>query len=91
MVDKRYEIALPEEVVEWCGWHDDEVPGRMREALVMALLRQHIISQGKAAELLGVTRHDLFELMTVHRVPVIDLTEDELQKELEQPFPQGDD
>ena len=61
----------------------------MREALVMELLRRHVISQGKAAELLGMTRHDLFDLMTKHRVSVIDSTEEELQSELDQPFPQG--
>ena len=87
MADKHFKVELPEEVVEWLGWQDREVPDRMRETLVMDLLRRHVISQGKAAELLGITRHDLFDLMTKHRVPVIDLTEEDLQRELEQPFP----
>jgi predicted HTH domain antitoxin len=87
MTDKHFEVELPEEVVEWFGWQDREVPERMRETLVMDLLRRHVISQGKAAELLGITRHGLFDLMTKYRVPVIDLTEEELQRELEQPFP----
>ena len=87
MADKHFKVELPEEVVEWLGWQDGEVPDRMRETLVMDLLRRHVISQGKAAELLGITRHDLFDLMAKHRVPVIDLTEEELQRELDQPFP----
>jgi predicted HTH domain antitoxin len=45
------------------------------------------MSQGKAAELLGMTQHALFDLMTQYRIPVIDLTEEELQRELDQPFP----
>jgi len=87
VADKHFKVELPEEVVEWLGWQDREVPERMRETLVMDLLRRHVISQGKAAGLLGITRHDLFDLMTKHRVPVIDLTEEELQRELDQPFP----
>jgi predicted HTH domain antitoxin len=87
VADKHFEVDLPEEVVEWFGWRDKEVPERLRETLVMELLRRHVISQGKAAELLGITRHDLFDLMTEHRVPVIDLNEEELQRELAQPFP----
>ena len=87
MADKHFEVDLPEEVVKWLGWQDAEVPSRISEALVMDLLRRHVISQGKAAELLGMTRHDLFALMTEYRVAVIDLTEEELQKELDQPFP----
>jgi predicted HTH domain antitoxin len=55
----------------------------------MELVREHAISQGKAAELLGITRHALFDLMAKYHVPVIDLTEEELRRELEQPFPQG--
>ncbi len=40
------------------------------------------ISQGKAAELLGISRHDLFDLMAKFEVPVIDMTEEELHEEL---------
>jgi predicted HTH domain antitoxin len=87
--DKHVEVDFPEEVVEWFGWRDKEVPDRMRETVVIELLRRHGISQGKAAELLGITRHDLFDLMSKHRVPVIDLTEEELQRELNQPFPRN--
>jgi hypothetical protein len=52
MAAKWFEVELPEEVVEWFGWQDAEVPYKVREALVMELLRRHVISRGKAAELL---------------------------------------
>jgi len=32
VADKHFEVDLPEEVVEWFGWQDKEVPDRMREA-----------------------------------------------------------
>jgi len=53
----------------------------------MDLLREHQISQGKAAELLGLSRHELFDLMAKHHVPVIDLSADELKSELQKPLP----
>ena len=82
VANKHFEVKLPEEVVEWLGWKDREVPERMRETLVMDLLRRHVISQGKAAELLGISRWDLFEVMGRYQVPAIDLTAEELKEEL---------
>jgi predicted HTH domain antitoxin len=82
VADKHFEVDLPEEVVEWFGWQDKEVPDRMREALVMELLRRHVISQGKAAELLGISRWDIFDVMGRYKVPAIDLTAEELKEEI---------
>ncbi|MDO8139892.1 MAG: UPF0175 family protein, partial [Candidatus Brocadiales bacterium] len=53
-----------------------------KEAVVLELLREGKISQGKAAELLEIDRYDLFDLMAKHDVPVIDMTEEELKEEL---------
>ena len=82
MADKHFDIVLPEEVVAGFGWTEGEVSARVREALVMELLRQHVISQGKAAELLQLNRWDLSEMMGRYKVPSIDLTPEELRKEL---------
>src|SRR5215467_10577123 len=82
MADKHFDIVLPEEVVAGFGWAEGEVSARVREALVMELLRQHVISQGKAAELLQLNRWDLSEVMGRYKVPSIDLTPEELQREL---------
>lgn len=46
------------------------------------LLRKKKISQGKAAELLEITRNELFDLMAKFEIPVIDMSEEELKKEL---------
>lgn len=55
----------------------------------MVLLHEHKISQGKAAEMLGITRHDQFRLMTKYQVSIIDLTHEKLQAELRNPFPRA--
>jgi predicted HTH domain antitoxin len=79
-------LELPDEVVR--HFRDDELAMKAKEALVMALLREHDISQGKAAESLDMSRHELFELMSAYRIPVIDLTPEALEAELRTPFPQ---
>lgn len=80
-------LALPGEVVAHLP--EEALTAKAKEAFVMELLREHHISQGKAAELLDIDRHDLFSLMTKYRVPVIDLTPEELAEELKRPFPQS--
>ncbi len=78
-------IELPDVAVQ--NLRDEEIEAKMKEAFFMALLREHQISQGKAAELLGIDRHELFDLIGKYRIPVIDLSTEELEAELKLPFP----
>jgi len=80
------ELELPDDVAAGLG--EADVANKAREALIMELLREHHLSQGKAAELLQIRRADLFPLMTKYQVSIVDLSPEELQKELSQPFPQ---
>lgn len=77
-------LELPDEVAKHVP--GEELAAKAKEALVMELLREHRVSQGKAAEILGISRHDLFDLMTKYRISVIDLTPEELETELKRPF-----
>ena len=61
---------------------DREVLRKMKELLVLDLLRKGEISQGKASELLEIDRHALFDLMDKYDIPAIDMTEEELKEEL---------
>lgn len=79
------EFELPDEVA--AQLREEDMALKAKEALVMELLREHHVSQGKAAEILDISRHELFDLMTKYQVPVIDLTEEELAAELNTPFP----
>jgi predicted HTH domain antitoxin len=82
-VDVKFE--LPDEVAP--NLRDEDLAAKAKEALTMELLREHEISQGRAAELLGIDRHELFDLMTRCQVPVIDMTPEELAEELKKSFP----
>lgn len=81
----KLDLELPDEL--FAQFQEDEIAAKAREALVMELLREHRLSQGKAADLLGVDRHQLFDLMSHYHVPVIDLTAEELKRELAKPLP----
>lgn len=80
-------LELPEELC--AQLREDEIETKVKEALVMEFLREHRLSQGKAAEILGISRHDLFDLMTNYHIPVIDLSPEELTNELEKPLPRS--
>lgn len=80
----KLDLELPDELLTQLG--KEEMETKVKEALVMELLREHRLSQGKAAELLRLNRHELFDLMAKCHVPVIDLTREELAAELQKPF-----
>jgi predicted HTH domain antitoxin len=77
----RLDVELPDEL--FAQLRKEEIESKVKEALVMELLREHRLSQGKAAEILGISRYELIDLMTNHRVPVIDLDTEELKNELQ--------
>jgi predicted HTH domain antitoxin len=82
----HFDVELPDEL--FAQLREEEIEKKVKEALVMELLREHRLSQGKAAEILGIGHHELFDLMTNHRVPVIDLDTEELRTELRKPLTQ---
>ena len=78
---RRLVLEFPEGVQEK-DLQDEEVLLKAKEAAVMELLRKGKISQGKAAELLDISRHDLFDLMAKYDIPAIEMTREELKREL---------
>lgn len=78
MALKHFEVELPEEVLVGFGWKDTEVPQRVREALVMDLVRLDKISEAEAAAFLGLNRWELLETMGRYKVPAIRMSPEEL-------------
>lgn len=81
-VDKRFVVSLPEELLAGFGWLESEVSERVREALVMDLLRLDRLSEGQAAEILDLSRSELLDTMGRYQVPAIRMGPEELQREL---------
>ena len=81
MVEKTFSVTLPDYILPGFGWQESEAPYRIREALVMELLRLDRISEAEAAESLELDRWDLLTVMGHYRVPAIRITQDELKDE----------
>jgi DNA-binding NtrC family response regulator len=88
--EKHFEVELPEEVLAGFGWQEAEVPRRVREALVMELLRLDRLSEAEAAQFLGLNRDELLETMGRYQVPAIQMSPQELKEELSQDIKRGD-
>lgn len=73
----EFPVELPEESLK-----NKEVLEKLKEVMVLELLKRGEISQGKAAEVLEISRYDLFDMMEKHDIPVIDMTEEYLKEEL---------
>lgn len=79
----EFSVELPDESLQ-----DPDVLHKGKTAVVLEMLKKRNISQGRAAELLEINRHQLFDLMSENQNSVLNLTTDELDKELTQPLHQ---
>jgi predicted HTH domain antitoxin len=71
-------VELPGEFAETLG------PDAGRETLVAAVLRwfeEGRISQGQAAELLGMSRGQFFDLLYAHRVSPVQMSIEDLEED----------
>lgn len=56
--------------------------GGVRRSFVLRLVEDGIVSQGKAAELLGMSRVELLDVMAAHGIPAANYTVEDLRQEL---------
>lgn len=90
MNEKHFEVELPEAVLTGFGWQEAEVPQRVREALVMELLRLDRLSEAEAAGFLGLNRHELLDTMGRYQVSALQMNPEELKEELSMEIKRGD-
>lgn len=83
MSEPAIEISFTLPVLDVSEEHKAEAERRAREAYVLALLRQGDISAGRAAELLGVDRWQLADLMSSRGISPFDdtMTQEDLERE----------
>jgi predicted HTH domain antitoxin len=74
-------VELPEELVALLG-SPEAVAAKAKEALVLELLREARISQGKAARLLGISRWEILDLIARHRISSGPETAEEMRQEV---------
>ena len=80
-------VELPESVVRKLGQTTAEATRHLAELAFIELFRQGEVSSGWAARQLGIDKDDFIRLLAKHRVPYIDLSEEELRQQLEAAMP----
>jgi hypothetical protein len=81
MTTKTITLELPEELVASLDSTED-LADRAYRALVLDLLGDAQISQGRAARLLGITRADLLHVMAEHHILSGPETADEAERDV---------
>jgi len=74
----KFPVEFPED-----GALNKKALKKGKEAVILELLREGKISQGKASGLLEISRHGLFDLMAKHDIPMADFPPEELKRQLE--------
>ena len=74
-------VEVAEEAVRLFGADEQKFGREMYETAVVKCFDEGQISQGKAAELLGISRGELFDVLWRHKVSPIQMTPEELEAE----------
>ena len=79
---KPITIQVPEDAVRLFDGDEARFSHEVYEAAVVQWFDEGRISQGRAAELLGISRAELFDVLWRHGVSPIQITPEELAAEL---------
>jgi predicted HTH domain antitoxin len=63
-------IQVADELAQLLG-PDERLPQAFTEAVVLEVFREHRISAGKAAELLGLSYREFLDLLQTKHIPVV--------------------
>ena len=74
-------VPLPDEVLETLHRSLEEVEADVRLAAALDWYRRGMISQGRAAEVAGVTRADFIDALAVRQIPVVQTDLGDLDRE----------
>lgn len=76
-------VELPEVAVRLLGSTPQDATRHLTEMAYIELFRQGKVSSGWAAEKLGISKDEFRELLSTHDVPYIDMSEEELDRDVE--------
>jgi predicted HTH domain antitoxin len=79
---KTIEVTLPEDVFLALRKSPQEVARDVRIAAAVGWYADGLVSQGKASELAGLSRVEFLDELAKRKVPVIQMTVEELRAEL---------
>lgn len=74
-------VEVPTEFVQDVGG-EEAAREEVKRLTVVELVRKHVVSAGKGAELLDMNRWDFEDLLAAHDVPSLDISPEELDRDL---------
>jgi predicted HTH domain antitoxin len=82
MNEVTFEVRVPQDLLMF-GFNQDQVQRNVNEWLVLSLFTDNLISSGKAAKLLNISRIDFLALLSKRGMAYIDYSPQELEDEFE--------
>ena len=79
---KQVTVEVPEDAVRSFGGDEARFGREMYETAVVKWYDEHLISSGKGAELLGISRAEFLDLLFRHKVTPFQYTAEELAAEV---------
>ena len=82
MSQTRLSLTLEPDVADLFGDSPEQIARNLLEAGVLDLYRRHVISRGRAAEILGLNFEEFLRLSNAAGIPYFDWTEADIEQEL---------
>lgn len=79
----KIEVELPSDLVLALNVEPAELGRKAREWILLELFQEGIISAGKAAEVLGITKSGFLQLLDLHGLPYLDANYEELERQVD--------
>lgn len=82
MSQRQFSFTLENDVADLFGESPEQIAQTLLEAGVLDLYRRHVISRGRAAEILGLNFEEFLRLSNAAGIPYFDWTEADIEQEL---------
>lgn len=69
-MELKTHLLLPREIVKICRIREPELPKFLRKTIAVELFREGLVSIGKAAEIAGISRHDMMDILASKKIPL---------------------
>ena len=80
MREVTLEVKVPSDLLRF-GYDQARIQNSVKEWLVLSLFTDNVISSGKAARLLGISRAEFLKLLRKRRIAYVDYSPQEMEDE----------
>ena len=69
-MELKTHLSLPREIVKICRIREPELPKFLRMTIAVELFREGLVSIGKAAEIAGISRYGMMDILASKKIPL---------------------